>query len=215
MADIPPPKKAKVPWYQDWLLLPVIGVVYLLDQATKYWAEENLCPSRSIPEDGSFRLTCTYNTGTAFGLFPDQTILLIIASFIGMGVLLLVYRHQPFPSPLLRVSLGLQLGGAIGNLTDRLRFGQVTDFVQLAWWPVFNLADAAIVTGIIILIAVFIFSGDKDSKKPEEPLTHLQTSPPPPLDASDGHNPPSVPPADSPASDRQETRSSARPTDED
>ncbi|MBM3925173.1 MAG: signal peptidase II [SAR202 cluster bacterium] len=208
------PKKLKVPWYQDWLLLPVIGIIYLLDQVTKYWAEENLCPSRSIPEEGSFRLTCTYNTGTAFGLFPDQTILLIIASFIGMGVLLLVYRHQPFPSPWLRLSLGMQLGGAIGNLTDRLRFGQVTDFVQLAWWPVFNLADASIVIGIIILIAVFILSGDKDEKKAQDTDARLQTEPSPPLDA--GPNPPPAQPTDSPpTSAPQETRPPARPTDED
>jgi signal peptidase II len=202
MAGSQSPKKPKVPWYQDWLLLPVIGVVYLLDQATKYWAEENLCPSRSIPEDGSFRLTCTYNTGTAFGLFPDQTILLIVASFIGMGVLLLVYRHQPFPGPWLTLSLGLQLGGAIGNLTDRLRFGQVTDFVQLAWWPVFNLADASIVIGIIILITVFILSGDKDAKQSDDSVARLRTDPRPPQ-----------PPA-SPVSDRQETRPPACQTDE-
>ena len=127
---------ARKPWYKDWVLIPIIAVVYILDQLTKYLTEANLCPNRSIPEGGPFHLTCSFNTGTAFGLFPDQTIILILASVAGIAVLLLVYRHNPFPGPLLRISLGLQLGGALGNLTDRLRFGQVTDFVQLGFWPV-------------------------------------------------------------------------------
>lgn len=157
--------KIRVPWYRDWLLIPLVGMVYVLDQLTKHWAETTLCPYGSIPEDGTFRLTCSYNTGTAFGLFPNQTMFLILASFVGVGVLLFVYRHHPFPGLLLRISLGLQLGGAVGNLTDRLRFGQVTDFVQLGFWPVFNLADASIVVGVIILVWLFVWPGDYFRRK--------------------------------------------------
>ncbi len=160
------PSEARIPFYKDWLLIPIIGLVYVLDQFTKHWVEQEICYGRAIPREGTFQLTCSFNSGTAFGLFPDHTLLLIFASFIGVGVLLLVYRRHPVPGLLLRISLGLQLGGAVGNLTDRIRFGQVTDFVKLGPWPVFNLADACIVVGIIMLVWLFIFSGGAQRPAP-------------------------------------------------
>ncbi len=173
------PSSKRIPFYRDWLLIPIVGVVYALDQLTKYWIEQMVCYARSIPREGPFQLTCSFNTGTAFGLFPDQTTLLILASFVGVGVLLFVYRSHPAQGPLLRISLGLQLGGAIGNLTDRLRFGQVTDFVKLGPWPVFNLADACIVVGILILIWLFLFSGRSQRAGPaaEGPAEGLEAAP--------------------------------------
>ena len=168
--------KAYIQWYKDWLLIPLVGIVYVLDQTTKYLVEANLCEgNRSIPEVGQFRLTCSYNSGSAFGLFSDQTVLLILASFVGIGVLIFVYRYHPFPGRMLRVSLGLQLGGAIGNLTDRLRFGEVTDFVQLGFWPVFNLADASIVIGVTMLVALFLVSSDPKSQKADGKTARVQT----------------------------------------
>lgn len=167
--------QGRMPFYRDWLLIPIVGIVYALDQLTKLWVESTLCHVRSIPAEGPFQLTCSFNTGSAFGLFPDQTILLILASFVGVGVLLFVYRHHPVPGPLLRISLGLQLGGAVGNLTDRLRFGQVTDFVKLGPWPVFNLADASIVVGVIMLVWLFVFSGDWTKKEPQKTEEGAQT----------------------------------------
>ena len=169
--------KAYVRWYKDWLLIPLVGIVYVLDQTTKYLVESNLGEgNRSIPEVGQFRLTCSYNSGSAFGLFPDQTVLLILASFVGIGVLIFIYRHHPFPGRMLRVSLGLQLGGAIGNLTDRLRFGEVTDFVQLGFWPVFNLADASIVIGVTMLVALFLVSSDSKSQKVGGKTARVETA---------------------------------------
>ena len=140
----------------DWMVVPIMAIVFLLDQATKYWVESTLCPFQSFPAQGSFKFVCTYNTGSAFGMFQDQTIPLIFASFAGIGLLLWLYKTHLVRGPWIHISMGLQLGGAIGNLTDRLRFGQVTDFIQLAFWPVFNLADASIVVGVILLIAVFV-----------------------------------------------------------
>ncbi len=158
------------------MLILLVGIVYVLDQTTKYLVESNLCEgNRSIPEIGQFRLTCSYNSGSAFGLFPDQTVLLILASFVGIGVLIFIYRHHPFPGRMLRVSLGLQLGGAIGNLTDRLRFGEVTDFVQLGFWPVFNLADASIVIGFTILYGLFLVSSDPKSQKVDGKTVRVET----------------------------------------
>jgi len=143
-------------WAFLTIVVPIMAIVFLLDQATKYWAESTLCPFDSFPAQGSFKFVCTYNTGSAFGMFQDQTIPLIFASFAGIGLLLWIYKTHLIQGPWLHLSMGLQLGGAIGNLTDRLRFGQVTDFIQLAFWPVFNLADASIVVGVILLVAVFL-----------------------------------------------------------
>ena len=64
------PSKARIPFYKDWLLIPIIGLVYVLDQFTKHWVEEEICYGRWFPIEGTFQLTCSFNTGTAFGLFP-------------------------------------------------------------------------------------------------------------------------------------------------
>ena len=167
--------RTPIPFYKDWLLIPIIGLVYLLDQFTKYLVEEQLCYRQPFPAEGTFQLKCSFNTGAAFGLFVDHTVLLIIASFVGVGVLLYIYRLHPAHGLLLRISLGLQLGGAIGNLTDRIRFGQVTDFVKLGPWPIFNLADACIVVGIIILIALFVLNGKKESELSQPSDEYLYT----------------------------------------
>ena len=145
-------------WYRDPVLIVAFGVVLGLDQITKAVIRQNLALGESIPREGTFRITHTYNTGSAFGLFPDQTLFLIIASFVGIAILLLVYRNATFPSFLLRLSLSMQLGGAVGNLVDRVRVGRVTDFVELGFWPVFNVADASIVIGITILGWLFFFT---------------------------------------------------------
>ena len=151
-----PYKPPSTSWAFLSIVVPIMTIVFLFDQVTKYWAESTLCPFNSFPAQGSFKFVCTYNTGSAFGMFQDQTIPLIFASFAGIGLLLWIYKTHLIRGPWLHLSMGLQLGGAVGNLTDRLRFGQVTDFIQLAFWPVFNLADASIVVGVILLVAVFL-----------------------------------------------------------
>lgn len=150
------PRRRPRPWYTDWLVLPFIAAVVGLDQLTKFIVRSNLEPYERFPTWGEFHITHIRNTGGAFGLFPDQTFLLIAASLMGVAVLLLLYQNHPFPGPLLRMSLGLQLGGALGNLLDRVRLGYVTDFVELAWWPVWNLADASILVGIGILLGLLL-----------------------------------------------------------
>ena len=145
-------------WYKDSVLLLAISIVFSLDQITKAVVRHRLLLGESIPTGGHFHITHTFNTGSAFGLFPDQTLFLILASLIGIAVLFIVYRNQPVPSFPLRISLGMQLGGALGNLVDRVRMGQVTDFIEVGFWPVFNLADASIVIGIVILTYLILFA---------------------------------------------------------
>ncbi len=130
-------------------------LVVTADQLSKIWVRTHLEVGQSIPEHGLLRLTHVRNTGAAFGLFQDQSFLLTIVALVGIAAILLcallLYRRFPLPNNTLgRVLLGLVLGGTIGNLIDRLRFGYITDFIDFGIWPVFNAADSAIVVGAII-----------------------------------------------------------------
>jgi len=156
--------------YRDLLLLPVFSLVVAADQVTKALVRANLSIHESVPEEGLFRITHTTNTGAVFGVFSDQTVIMTIASFVGVGILLFFYHSHTGPERLVRLSLGLLLGGAVGNLVDRVRLGRVTDFIDVGAWPIFNLADSAIVTGIAVLVVVFLFEKDKTAKDKEGAL---------------------------------------------
>ena len=162
--------RPSLPAWMSWLLDPVLLVspsaVFAADQVTKAIVRHNLLLGQSVPFDGPVRITHTFNTGSAFGLFPDQTLFLILASFVGIGVLLVIYGTHAFQNLPLRLSLGMQLGGAVGNLFDRVRTGQVTDFMDVGPWPVFNVADAAIVIGMVIIAYVFLFPASRRTPVP-------------------------------------------------
>lgn len=146
-----PAGEGRLPIYRDFNLLQLAAIVFLLDQLTKFLVRAYLPFGHSFPFDGFVRFTHIHNTGSAFGILQGQNTPLIFVSVIGILVLALIYRSQPRPTNLLRLSLGLQIGGALGNLLDRLRLGWVTDFIDVGAWPVFNLADASIVTGLVLL----------------------------------------------------------------
>lgn len=143
-------------WQRSRLVL-VAALVLVLDQLSKY-AVEAAVPvyQRWVPIEAlepMFRITHTTNTGAAFGMFPDGNLVFTIAAIL-VGTAILYYNYiLPGGIWLLRLALGLQLGGALGNLLDRLRQGHVTDFVDLgSLFPfIFNVADLAIVVGVIIL----------------------------------------------------------------
>ena len=130
-------------------------LIVAADQLSKIWIRTNLAVGQSLPEVGFLRLTHVNNTGAAFGLFHGQTFPLTIISFIGVAVLLLYafffYRRFPWlDNWFIWTGLSLVLGGTVGNLIDRLRLGYVTDFIDFGFWPAFNIADSAIVVGVII-----------------------------------------------------------------
>ena len=152
-------------WYADWVLLSGIATVLVTDQFTKYLIRTNMTLGESWPAEGLFRLTYGTNTGAAFGLFPNQTIALIVASLMAIGLLAYFYRTQVHPTSILRLSIGLQLGGAVGNLIDRLKDGFVVDFIDIGPWPIFNLADSSIVVGIGMLIWVLAFGDTRPRPK--------------------------------------------------
>ena len=142
--------------WPGWLVPGTALVVVVLDQLTKRWIE------RTLPIGGSlvpfpalsefFTITHFTNTGAAFGLFRDQGILFVVIAAVVVVAIVVYSRYLPYEQRLVRFSLGLQLGGALSNnLIDRPRQGYVTDFIYFHFWPAFNVADMAIVTGVALL----------------------------------------------------------------
>ena len=165
----------RTPWYRDRIMLSVAVIVFIADQITKYIVKSNLALYESWPREGLVRITYGTNSGTAFGLFPDQTIVLIITSFLAIGFIYYFYRSHALPSRVLRLAIGLQLGGAFGNLVDRVRLGSVVDFIDVGWWPIFNVADSSIVTGICLL-ALIIFLTPRERDDTEAQTDHIRHS---------------------------------------
>ncbi|MBI2916415.1 MAG: signal peptidase II [Chloroflexi bacterium] len=137
--------------------------VVVLDQITKFLVRTYIPLGQSIPKDSLVRLTHVTNTGAAFGLFQGQAALFLWLGIVTMAVvlLLLFYRSPTFGNPWARLALGLELGGGVGNLIDRVRWGQVVDFVDVGFWPVFNVADSSISVGVVVLAAYLFLSGRK------------------------------------------------------
>jgi signal peptidase II len=138
----------------------VIAVgVLAADQFTKWLAHTYLtrAADQSVSIVGDFvRLTYVANRGAAFGILQDRTIFFVLIGVAVIAVIIASYRYFKVTGWLLNVALGLQLGGAIGNLIDRVRTGYVVDFIDVGIrsvysWPVFNVADSAIVVGVGIL----------------------------------------------------------------
>ncbi|MEE2880975.1 MAG: signal peptidase II [Chloroflexota bacterium] len=131
-------------------------IIFALDQFTKYVVRQLLPYRSSFPDQGFFRFTHTHNTGSAFGILQGQNSPLIFIAIIGITLLLIIYFTQPKPNKWLSLSIGLQIGGAVGNLVDRLHQGWVTDFLDAGPWPVFNIADSSIVIGLILLCWIYM-----------------------------------------------------------
>jgi signal peptidase II len=129
------------------------GIVVALDQATKQLAIANIERGEHVNVFFGLDLTNTRNTGVAFGAFEGAG--LVVAILIGISLALLVgYFLVHRDMPLLWLPVGLLLGGALGNLADRARDGAVIDFIDPVAWPAFNLADACIVVGVVMLLWV-------------------------------------------------------------
>lgn len=126
--------------------------VLALDQATKEIVRTFLDRGESWPSaDWPVRIRYVTNTGAAFGILQDQTAFLIVTTIIGLAAIFLYYRYPPFHHLLVPVAIGMMLGGAVGNLLDRVRLGRVTDFIDFPSWPAFNVADSSIVVGLAVL----------------------------------------------------------------
>jgi signal peptidase II len=128
------------------------ALVAVLDQVSKAAVLSRMEFGASVPVLGPLlRFTLWRNTGIAFGLFSGANELVGLAAVAAAAWLVLHHRSRWHTSFLVRVGVGMVLGGAAGNLADRVRYGYVVDFVELPYWPIFNLADACIVAGGVLL----------------------------------------------------------------
>ncbi len=153
------------------LLLAVAAGVLLADQLTKLWALRTL-DDRTIGLFWTIRLRLIFNQGTAFGLGPSLAPLITVAAVVVS--LLLIAATWSTTSRGVAALAGLVLGGALGNLGDRafrgdgFFGGSVVDFVDPQWWPVFNVADAAISVGVVIFAAVLLWSSRTGDPPPDD-----------------------------------------------
>jgi signal peptidase II len=140
----------------------VAGLIVCLDQITKTLVDRTMAlyESRSIV-DGLLKLTYVQNRGAAFGILsdadlPNQHWMLAVVSLLALGAIAFYAWKLPANARMPRLALALIMGGAVGNLLDRLRLGYVVDFVDVFWgphhWPAFNVADSAISIGVALLL---------------------------------------------------------------
>lgn len=134
--------------------------IILFDQASKLYIQYSMHIGESIPViEGIFHITYIENPRTSFGLFEYNSSFFVIAVLISVILVILIYKKIIFKrNPFMYIPLTLVLGGAVGNLIDRVRIdGRVIDFIDFRIWPVFNFADSAIVCGMLVLLIHVLF----------------------------------------------------------
>jgi signal peptidase II len=142
----------------------VAAVVIAVDQLTKALVTASIDRGDAIDVIGPLKFTLTYNDGVAFGLAGGGGVLVILLSMVALVALGAFIASAPDRLGTWLAG-GLILGGALGNLIDRVRIGEVTDFILLPNWPAFNLADASITVGVVLLAWTVIRHDDSDEKK--------------------------------------------------
>ncbi len=159
MADTPLANPKPVRALRPALFYVIVAFVLVADQVSKVWVQRALVFDESRPLLGdAFLLTLTHNTGGAWGMMPNGNLLFSAFACFAALALVVAYHRMPRVSLLVGAAFALALGGALGNLSDRLRHGYVVDFfdARIIHWPVFNIADAAITMGIALLMMHFI-----------------------------------------------------------
>jgi signal peptidase II len=163
---IPKPPGGRLRLHPGVLLTAVIVVI--LDQASKSWISQNLGQAgqaHSVAVVGDWvRLSYTTNTGAAFGMFPAGTLFFTVVALVAAPVLLLARNYINERAWWMTVVFGMLMGGAVGNLLDRLRLGHVVDFIDVGvgnvrWWS-FNVADSSFVVGVVLLALYLSFAPD-------------------------------------------------------
>jgi signal peptidase II len=146
-------------WAQ-WVALGAIGLAAIgADQLTKELVTRRLGLGEEADVIGPLSIHHVQNTGIAFGLFPSATALVTAFTALAVAWMLYFFARSGSRHSLLPVALGFLIGGSTSNLLDRLRLGHVTDFLDVRYWPAFNLADSFIVAGVLILLAAVLGSG--------------------------------------------------------
>ena len=167
---------------RDYLrLVEISGFVVALDQWSKYLLRLRLAPGETwSPWDWLApyaRLVHSDNTGAAFGIFQDGAVFFTVVAILVSAAIIYYFPRVPAEQRSLRIALALQLGGAVGNLIDRLlQAGRVTDLISLGSFPVFNLADASISIGVAILLGSMLLQR-RERSEPEDSLAEIEHTP--------------------------------------
>ena len=142
---------------RHWLALGAIAVAAVVaDQLTKHVVASELRLGEDVKVLGPFSIHHVQNSGIAFGLFASATPAVTALTALAVGWMLVYFARSGARHPVLPVALGLLIGGSTSNLIDRIRLGHVTDFLDLRYWPAFNLADSFIVVGVAILFVALL-----------------------------------------------------------
>jgi signal peptidase II len=149
----------------QWISLALVTVAAVIaDQVTKHIVSSQLTLGDEVAVIGPFSIHHVQNSGIAFGLFADATLAVIVLTTVAVGWMLVFFARAGARHPVLPVALGLLLGGSISNLADRVRLGHVTDFLDLRYWPAFNIADVCIVVGVVLLV-VTMLAGERSPRR--------------------------------------------------
>lgn len=160
--------------YAYWLIAITVVV---LDQYTKHLVQASLPIHVSVPViPGVVGFTHTYNRGVAFGQFAGGGPWILVALALAAVIGIIAYRARLLRTgapmhPVLLLGLALPTGGALGNVIDRIRLGQVIDFIDFGWWPIFNVADTAISLGAVALVVYFTFINSSPAEQWTPPST--------------------------------------------
>jgi signal peptidase II len=151
---------------RQWLGLAVVGSAAIAaDQGTKHLVSSRLELGDEVGLVGPFSIHHVENSGIAFGLFSGATPIVIALTTVAVLWMLAFFARAGSRHPILPVGLGLVLGGSLSNLVDRVRLGHVTDFLDIRFWPAFNLADTFIVVGVVVLLGALI-AADREPRRP-------------------------------------------------
>ncbi len=149
----------------QWLSLGLVaGAAILADQVTKHLVSSQLAVGEEVQVAGPFSIHHVHNSGIAFGLFDRATGIVIALTAVAVIWMLVFFARSGARHPVLPVALGLLIGGSVSNLLDRVRLGHVTDFLDLRYWPAFNLADMCIVVGVVLLVSTML-SGEGSPRR--------------------------------------------------
>jgi signal peptidase II len=150
----------------QWLALgAVAGAAIGADQLTKELVTRRLAFGEEADVIGPFSIHHVQNTGIAFGLFPSATALVTAFTALAVAWMLYFFARSGSRHAVLPVALGFLIGGSASNLLDRLRLGHVTDFLDVRYWPAFNLADSFIVVGVVILLTAVLGGGRRSVRE--------------------------------------------------
>jgi signal peptidase II len=154
----------------QWAGLAAVALAAVVaDQVTKHIVTSTLSLDESVHVAGPLSIHHVQNSGIAFGLFASATAVVTVVTAGAVVWMLVFFARSGSRHPVLPAALGLLIGGSVSNLVDRIRLHHVTDFIDLRWWPAFNLADSFIVVGVAILLGALV-AADRAPRPPRRTL---------------------------------------------